>query len=163
MPDSNDVARLSEREATLVLQHLTSELAPMGERINAVADPDAAIAVLEAFVEEAERQGISSGEEPARSSERSAIELALSDEQTRELAEELLADPPQDDQLGIVELAPHVATLGFLVTYLQTRFRVRISRSGGRTEASFEITKEATPADQILPIARGLLSGGNAQ
>jgi hypothetical protein len=166
MSDSADPAQLSEREVTLVLQHLAGELPATGERVNAVADTDGATAVLQAFVAEAERQGISAGEPPAAGSGRAAIELALSDEQTRELAEELVADPPQDDQMGIVELAPHLAALGFFVTFLQTRFSVSISRSDGKTKVKVEFGKEALPVEQIaklLSIAQSLLPGDRAQ
>src|SRR6476661_1919637 len=108
MPSATD--ELSNREVMLILQHLAAEL-PTGGQPH---DPDVTDAVL--TVADAARQ---------------ALEMALADPATSELARDLVEDPPHDDQMGVEVLAEHIPVALFVLSFLQTKFHVRISRSGG--------------------------------
>ncbi|WP_206305316.1 hypothetical protein [Actinacidiphila soli] len=79
---------------------------------------------------------------------------ALSDDpQTRPLAEPLLADPPVDDQLAVVEVSAGLVVLVSLVAFLQTKVSLKVKRKTSRGEISFELTKEPTKESTLVQLA----------
>jgi hypothetical protein len=153
---------LDDHQLALILQHLGSDLTGSGAPVNAVADPEAAAAILRAFRATAGGGEQPYGVTPVRDAMRSALDIALGDSTTQALAEDLIADPPEEDQMGVDQLAEYIPTLFFLVAFLQTRFRVRISRVAGRTEAVVEFEKEAAKpevVDKLVSIAGSVLAG----
>ena len=167
MSAKDQLDRLDERQVTLVLQHLASELLADGTSINAMVDPDAGTAILESFTAAAAAQTQPAIDAPPIDARRNALELALTDPATETLAADLVAEPPDNEQMGGgALLSEHSALMMFVVSYLQTRFKVRISHAGGRTEASVEIEKDAVrPAalGKLVSIARSLLPDGGNQ
>jgi hypothetical protein len=161
---ASDYDRLTERQVTLVLQHLGAEIAPDDAGAVGMADAQEKAGMVRAFLEKAASLG-SAVPKSARYDAnlgRAAIEFALSAPETRELAEDLVMDPPDDDQMGVAEVPQYLAMLGFLVAFLQTRFEFKVSRERGQTKIDVSIGKEALQEPligKIIDIAGNLLSG----
>ena len=158
MPSATD--ELSNREVMLILQHLAAEL-PTGGQPH---DPDVTDAVLNEFL--ARAPVTAAGAPTVADAARQALEMALADPATSELARDLVEDPPHDDQMGVEVLAEHIPVALFVLSFLQTKFHVRISRSGGKTDVEFEIGKDAlSPAamEKVISIAEAVVATGGAK
>ncbi len=157
-----DHQQLTERQVTLVLQHLGAELAPAGGGALAQTDPEEKTGLVQAFLAAAENLGVRP--EPVSGTDlgRAAVGLALTAPETKEAAEDLVLDPPDDEQMGVAEVSEYLALLGFLIAFLQTRFEFKISRERGKTKIDVSVGKEALQEpliEKIITIAGGLLSG----
>ena len=162
MSSNQALSDLSDPEIARVLQHLAGELLPPDSTLNPVGDPEAGTAVLRELLAQTGGADIAPINPSALS--RAAAEIALADKSTREPAEDLIADPPQIDQMGAVNIGEHAAVLYFLIAFLQTHFSVRVSRAGGKTEASVEVGKDALPPEllaKVLSVARALVPGSD--
>jgi hypothetical protein len=129
-----------------------------------MADTAEKAEVVRAFLAEAADQGFAAPESPRHDANpgRAAIEFALSAPETKEAAEDLVLDPPDDDQMGVAEVSQYLAALGFVVAFLQTRFEFKISREHGQTKIDLSIGKEALKdplLEKVIGIAGSLLPG----
>jgi hypothetical protein len=169
MVTTADCDRLTERQVTLVLQHLGAEIVPDDAGIIGMTDVEERTGMVRAFLTKAEGMGFDVPKSSGFGTNlgRAAIEFALTAPETREVAEDLIMDPPDDDQLGVGEVPQYVAMLAFLVAFLQTRFEFRVSREDGQTKIDVSVGKEALEKplmEKVIGIAGNLLSGmsGNA-
>jgi hypothetical protein len=161
---TSDYDRLTDRQVTLVLQHLGAEIAPDDAGTVGMADATEKAEIVRAFLAEAADQGFAALEASRHDANlgRAAIEFALSAPETKETAEDLVMDPPDDDQMGVAEVSQYLAALGFVVAFLQTRFEFKISREHGQTKIDMSIGKEALKdplIEKIIGIAGNLLPG----
>jgi hypothetical protein len=165
-----DFDRLTDRQITLVLQHLGAEITPDNAGTVGMADANEKAEIVRAFLARAEDLGFAAPK-PSRydaNTGRAAIEFALSAPETKEAAEDLVMDPPDDDQMGVAEVTQYLAALGFVVAFLQTKFEFRVSREHGQTKIDMSVGKEALKEpliEKVIGIAGSLLSGvsGNDQ
>lgn len=166
MTNCDAIERLTDRQVTLILQHLSAETLPADAAVNGLANQAEGTELLTAFVAgagQAPSAEVSPGEGSVPSLARSVVEFALNEPTTRALAEDLVMEPPDDDQLGVAEISEVLASLGFLVAFLQTRFEFKVSRKEGKTLIEAAVTKEALKEplmEKVLSIAQNLISGG---
>lgn len=159
---NESVAELSDQQVTLVLQHLAAEIMPDDAKINAFVSRADAVALVNAVLDASAAQGevvVESEEQPAELG-RALVGFATQQVATAALANDLLADPPDDDQMAIGDLADNIVQLGFVVAVLQTRFRIAVSRRDGKSSIEAEIAKRELSEPlmkQFLGIARALV------
>ena len=162
MPTTPD--ELSDREVMLILQHLAAELPADAGTSQPSRDPDVADAVLMEFL--AHAPAAPSGSPNLADAARQALEIALADPATSDLARDFLDDPPQDDQMGVEALAEYVPVGLFVLSFLQTKFNIRIARSGGKTDVSIEVGKDAlSPAamEKVVSIAEAVVTAAGTK
>jgi len=141
----------------LVLGHLTTDLRDAGSDVP-VANETEARAALAAFLAQT---GEGSPADPADvipdgtalAAGRELLVTLLDDDSTAELAGEYVDDPPDDDQMSIELAIGAAVVLGLLITWLQTKIDIKISREGGETSWSFELHKDATDPETIKEVA----------
>jgi hypothetical protein len=170
MSDRKDVEELNARELTLTLQYLASDLLPNDAAVDGLADPSEGAELLQAFLTAAHNEQISVDPPLSSDSEvlsREALRVALDEAVTHDLAEDLLTDRPGDDQMsGLDQIDQHIAALGFLVAFLQTKVAVRVSRAGGKTTFDVSFSKQATSnavVAKVLSLVTGLLPTASTQ
>src|SRR5215472_3248191 len=165
MSDRASVEALDTRQLALTLQHLAAEVLPADAAVDGLANPSEGAEMLQAFLAAASDEigriepGVSDNPQVLA---QESVKLALGETDTHDLAEDLLADPPSDDQMGIEQIGQHIATLGFLVAFLQTKIAVHVSRAGGKTTFDFNLSKQAasnTVLAKMLSLIGGLLGG----
>ncbi|MBW4504721.1 MAG: CHAT domain-containing protein [Scytonema hyalinum WJT4-NPBG1] len=139
-----------------VLSELTSELRASlpNEEATAIQSEEEARLVIATLleiltVEEGTKQvdpaAIISDDIDVETTGRRVLEILLNDEAISSEIEDLIANPPEDLQLSGVETAVAGAViLGALVTWLQTKIEIQVSRKNGQTEFLFEFTKPGT-------------------
>jgi len=153
MATEESVSSLEDRQVTLALQHLGWDLHTSSAEINGFADPEEGRRLLRAFMDfvEAPEQDATVGHSAGADADgaRSALRLAMAMPETTELANELVEDPPDDDQMSLGDLPQYVAMVGFVVAFLQVRFNVHVSRREGKTEFDFKAGKEPLDNEQL--------------
>jgi hypothetical protein len=153
---------LSDRSVLLSLQELTEVIDPAVDADRAgAADLDEARELVAALLEAGgvPTDAIAAGtREAATGAGRRLLEHALADPDTAAAAREILADPPQDDQLSVETAIAAAVVFGALVAWLQTKVDIKISRKDGKTEFEFRATKSATPPATLERLAR-LIAG----
>jgi hypothetical protein len=82
--------------------------------------------------------------------------LMLDDPAVAPAVQELVDSPPEDEQM-VVELAIGSAILlGLLVTWLRTKVSLHIERRDGKTSITFDLTKEASTADEVKTVVKAV-------
>ncbi len=151
MAKEESVKNLDDRQVTLALQHLGWDLQPSSAEINGFADHEEGRRLVHAFMDfvEAPEQDDPLGDAAGADGARNALRLAMAMPETTELANELVEDPPDDDQMSLGDLPQYVALVGFVVAFLQVRFNVHVSRHEGQTEFDFKAGKEPLDNEQL--------------
>lgn len=78
------------------------------------------------------------------------------DEATRPLLEDLVANPPQDDQMSAELALAGAVILGAVIAWVQTKIHVRVVRKGDQTEFEFEVLKESADTEVVKQVARSI-------
>jgi hypothetical protein len=166
MTETEAVHEMHDRQVTLALQHLAVEVQPSDAVVDGLADSSSAVDLLRAFTTAAAELGVrapaSEGDSVAEVA-RDTLVLSLVLPESAELAAEFVAEPPDDDQMGVADFPQYLAAVGFLVAFLQTRFGFQISRDEDGTRWDLSIGKEALDGEQmdkVLGIANTLIDAG---
>ncbi len=163
MNSSQTTLPLPDDAAVLrILSHLTDEMReelPEDERkvITSADEAREVVATVLALVDE-ERpsgtQGLLRDDTAAAADARKLLRVLQTDESTRPRLEELLAHPPDADQRSVVAIAATAIVLGALVTWLQTKVRIKIRHKDGKTEISVDLDKKPTDKETIKSVLR---------
>lgn len=167
MPDRALVDQMDDQTILLILSHVTQELQKElpQEQLGAIRSQDEAreaiVALLNAAGENSAQldaaQIIPEDEEnPALS--RGVLELLLNDEAARSKAEQLLANPPKEEQMSVTLAIAGAVILGVLITWLQTKIELEVNRKGGKTEVKFKMQKDKTDPETIKEVAKAIIS-----
>lgn len=154
---TNDpIGELGDRSVVLAVQYLAEDLgqdafAPV--RTQAEARLVISALLAEARVADANPDQFLSDEPAAVAAARRALDAAAQDEDTREPAAEILADPPRDAQMSVEVALASAAVLALLISWLQTKVDFRVHRKGGKTEVEFAIGKQAADAEVLRAVA----------
>jgi hypothetical protein len=89
----------------------------------------------------------------ALSAARRLLQLAIDDPDTSAVAEEVLEEPPTDEQMSIEAVMVGVVVLAALISWLQTKVDIRITRVDGKVNFDFRVTKKAASDATIQHIA----------
>jgi hypothetical protein len=148
MQVQDQIAQLDDGTVLAILSHLTERAASVGET-GIRSEDEARMAIARVLLE---FDSGSSTVDPARIvppeadmavTAREVLKLIVDDKQLGPEARELVANPPEDAQMSVELLLASAVILGALVTLLQTKFNLRISRKGGQTDFELEVAKEA--------------------
>lgn len=140
------VGELDDRAVLLSIQYLAEDL--RSEFPEVVRTPTEARLVLSSLlaqtgIADVNPEQVLATEDDALSAARRALEGANADPDTHNRVEQLLADPPQYEQMGIESALGAAAVLAFLISWLQTKIEFRIHRKDGKTEVEFSISRKA--------------------
>lgn len=152
----DSISELDDRSVVLAIQYLTEDLSagsPALARTEAEARLVIAALLAEARVADADPRLLLPVESAAIAAARRALEAAARDEDIREPAAEILADPPRDEQMSVETVLVSTAVLALLISWLQTKVEFRLHRKGGKTDVEFSIGKQAADAEVIRVIA----------
>lgn len=139
----------------------------MGAAVPAVAaDSEEATALIAALLAGA---GVADGAvetlaraDHATAAARRLLEHLRHDPDTAEPVSRILADPPADAQLSVEAAATVAVVLGALITWLQTKVDIQVTRKDGKTEFEFRLTKDTTDSAgirRIVEVVSGVLTG----
>lgn len=164
MNTEQQVRALDERTVLLILSHLTQQMRPSAPTGRTVGSQDEARRAIAAFLEASGRPGavdpasvIPAGHTTDESARMMLLAL-LDDPESGPLARQLLANPPEDTQMSTELAIASAIILGALVTWLQTRVKLKINRKGGQTQFEFELSKEPTAAPTVARLAQAVAS-----
>ncbi|MEU9365786.1 hypothetical protein AB0D78_29020 [Streptomyces avermitilis] len=162
------VDALSDSSVILALQELTETLpgAEDGSGVRSEADARAAVVRLlaEAGVADLDPDELLASEDEAMTAARRLLSLAVADPDTGRVAEDLVRDPPLDEQMSLEAAITGAVVLAALVGWLQMKISLHVWRKGDRTEFDFRVGKQAASPEVLRSVAEtvsGLL-GGNA-
>lgn len=146
---------MARRSVVLALQEITEDLA--AEHGLEAENDEEALHIVEALLAHADTPGTAAwlldDEAKALDAGRRLLDALAEDPGTRPLAEPLLAEPPVDDQLAVVEVSAGVVVLVALVAFLQTKVSVKMERKTSKGKVSFELTKEAAKGSTLMQLA----------
>ncbi|GAB7193422.1 hypothetical protein NUM3379_41320 [Kineococcus sp. NUM-3379] len=159
------VDRLDDATVLSALQELTEELRnrlPEDQR-RAVATAEDARLALAAWLGGSTPQLVGDtrplDRDAALAASRELLRAAVEDPGTADLAQDLVADPPENEQMALAGGLEVLIVVAALVTLLQTRVNVRVERKDGRSDFTVEVGKEAAESslvEQLVGIAKGL-------
>ncbi|HEU5230206.1 MAG TPA: hypothetical protein VFU49_20465 [Ktedonobacteraceae bacterium] len=166
---SNEVLvdQLDEQTVLLILSHVTQELQKElpKEQIAAIRSQDEAreaiVALFNATGENSAQLDATEivpedEENPALS--RDVLKFLLHDEVARSTTEKLLANPPKEEQMSLTLAIAGAVILGALITWLQTRVELKVSRKNGKLDFDFAIGKDATDPEILKEVAKAIIS-----
>ncbi|MGW0737233.1 hypothetical protein [Streptomyces sp. NPDC002851] len=149
-------AALPDRTALLALEEMAHELGrtfPTG-----VANAMQARQVLEElFAQAGAGAPPLQADDPAAAARRVLAALAR-EEGARELVEEVLADPPQDDQMGGENLVADLTVLAGVLAFLRLHVAFRFKRDNGRNTVEFRLEKKPLTDSTLSTLVRTVLS-----
>jgi hypothetical protein len=150
------IATLDEPALTAVLEDLTAELRRLPALGTPVATEEEARAAIAALLDVSPETIVT--EPDAESVARHVLANLAADPQVAEEAEELIADPPRDRQMGVdptqILLVPVV--LGAVISWLQTRVHIKVRRERPQGSVEVEIVKESTDPETLRQVASSL-------
>jgi hypothetical protein len=148
------VSSLDDRSTILAVEELVHELRrklPDAERevVSSEDDAHSLVAAALAAVGEPYRPP---GHEPAPATVaelRDLLRIAAQDETTAATARPILQDPPRDHQMAINAVLMDPLVLGAVVALLQTRLRIDVKRTDGKTSFVVRLDKQAASQSLI--------------
>jgi len=149
---------MDDRSVLLSLQEITEAIG--ADQV--VADEEEAADLLGALLSSTGRPGGPVVPADPVAAGRRLLDHVLRDDDTTAIAQEVVTDPPIDDQMSVEVAASTAVVLGALVGWLQTKVDIRVSRKDGKTEFSFHVAKNAASpgvlkrlADVVFEIING--------
>lgn len=85
---------------------------------------------------------------------RRLLGVMLDDPSVALSVQELVENPPEDEQMSVELAIAAVILLGLLVTWLQTKMSLRIDRRDGKIDVHFDLTKAAAPPDVVKNLVK---------
>ncbi|MER7684516.1 hypothetical protein [Streptomyces sp. NPDC097610] len=152
---SRPLAELSDRTVLLSLEEATHTLNscyPVH-----VTSPADAHAVLVALFEAA-------GEPPMpavvadTSAARRVLAALAREKKSAETVNEILADPPMDDQMGGEDLVLDLVVLAAVIAFLRLHVDFRFKRANGRSEVEFRLEQQPVPEGLLTTLVRAVVS-----
>lgn len=154
--DTKTIEQLDNGTVARCLSYASEEL---GEAI-----PNPAIGDLEEARQLVDALLAAAGDEPSRSivpTERTAVTAAgrrllahmLDDDAVSAVVAPLVAAPPKHEQMGTEQALEAAIVLGALVSWLQTKVLIDISRKAGKTSFQFKLVKASQDASTLKQIA----------
>ena len=156
-----DPKQLEDRTVLMILNHLTQELLeeiPESERRTIQSEDEARQAVV-ALLQQTQITSVSPTEvipadAQAERAARETLNLLLKDPSTAPQVQALIEQPPADSQLSVELALSGAIVLGVLITWLQTKVHLKVSRKGGKAEFEFELKKDASSDTLIKTVAK---------
>lgn len=146
-----DLARLPDRTVVLALEevaHALTATAPLP-----VSGPEEALGVLDALFTAA---GVDAPafDSAGPGAARAVLARLATDEDSAPLTAPVLADPPADDQMSIVESADQIVVIGAVLAWLRLKVDFRFHRKDGANEVEFELSQKPPTAGYLQELAQ---------
>ncbi len=158
---------LDDQTTLLILSNLTQDLRediPEEEAKAIRSEEDARLAIISFLNALGENTGhlsattIIPDDADVKTVGRGMLELLLNDETARSRTQDLIAHPPKEEQMSVELAIAGAVILGALITWLQTKVKIKIHRKDGKTEFEFEMIKDATDASTMKELAQSLMA-----
>jgi Effector Associated Constant Component 1 len=154
---SDVLGTLSDRSVVLSLQELTEDVGHT-DPARMPLDSDEAQALVSTLL--AADAGAVATPEIAAMSEKQCLTVArrllahlVEDPDTAVQTRAVLSDPPADDQMALETAITGAVVLGALITWLQTKVDIKITRKDGKSEFELRVTKNATSTRVLRDLA----------
>ena len=167
MSAQQPVDTLDYQTSLLILSYLTQELLqelPPEERAIIQSSGEARNAIL-AFLHttgvptyQLESREFLAEDEELEQQSIDTLKLLLNDEAVKPKAEKLVETPPEEAQMSVEIAVAGTIILATLVTWLQTKVSLKVSREKGITSFKFEIKKDSMNAEGIKDIAQKIIA-----
>ncbi|MGW4984416.1 hypothetical protein [Streptomyces mirabilis] len=139
-------ATLASRSVILALQEITEDLVSTDGGL-AVKTEDEAVELIDMLLGHTDGPSSTAplleDDGLALAAARRLLAALAEDPDTRALTEPLLADPPTDEQMAVVEVSSGLVALYALVAFAQTKLSIKSEWKSRRGKVTFELTKEA--------------------
>ena len=160
------IDELDEQTVLLILSHLTLELQqvipPQVTSIQSEEEAREAIAALLTTTGQLKDKIKPALIVPENSASvnlaRNLLKMVLDDEIVSIKVKELINNPPRDSQMSVEMAIAGAVILGSIITWLQTKINIKVTRKEGKTEFHFEINKETTDPSLIKDVAKSVSS-----
>ncbi|MEU6496873.1 hypothetical protein ABZ890_41985 [Streptomyces sp. NPDC046984] len=139
-------AELPDRTVLLALEEVAHTLS--GRYPTPIASPSEAREVLKALFEAADAPAPTAAGDATVA--RRVLAAFAREEESAELVGEVLADPPEDDQMGGEDLTTDLVVLAGVIAFLRLHVDFRFKRANGRSTIEFRLGQK--------PISDGLLT-----
>ncbi|NED81516.1 hypothetical protein G3I76_15635 [Streptomyces sp. SID11233] len=149
-------AALPDRSALLALEEAAYELGrtfPTG----VTSAPEAMRILQELFTQAGAGAPPSRADDPAAAARRVLAALA-GEEGARALVEGILADPPEDDQMGGEDIVADLTVLTGVIAFLRLHVSFRFKRDDGRNTVEFRLEKKPLTDGALTALVRAVLS-----
>ena len=90
-----------------------------------------------------------SADAQAERAARETLNLLLKDPRNAPQVQALIEQPPANSQPSVELALSGAIVLGVVITWLQTKVHLKVSRKGGKAEFEFELKKDA-PSDTLI-------------
>lgn len=146
---------LPDRAVLLSLQELTENLST--SLVYTPASDDEARQLIGSLLRTGGQQPAMLNAEPNAQSWKAAarrlLEQLEQDPDTAGTVAEILADPPTGDQLGIETAAADLVVIASIISWLQTKIQIKVTRSNNRWEFEFQLEKQPVPKSVLRQLA----------
>jgi hypothetical protein len=157
-----DLESLGPRTVILSTLDITENLrSQLRQEAAAIDSEDDAVAVLASLLGPGANEAIarfSRDEASAIDAARRLLQLTLEDPATELTARETLVSPPEDEQMSVEAVVAVAAVLGLLVTWLQTKLQIRVTKKDGKTEVEFNLAKDAADSATVSGVVEAVKS-----
>ena len=139
---------LDDRSVLLVLQEISARWArvwrPTREQVQTEDEARLLLAELlrEYDAKDVDPSEIAASETDAQAMARRTLSLFTEDPSTAPVAQAVVEEPPEDEQLVIETAIVAAVVLGALVTWLQTKVHVSVKHADGKTSFEFSLDKD---------------------
>ncbi|MGH4034329.1 hypothetical protein ACQB60_36025 [Actinomycetota bacterium Odt1-20B] len=147
---TTDIARFTDRTVVLALGEITHTLAASGAEPFPVTDAGQAQEVLCALFAAAGLDAPAFGSGDARA----VLARLAADEDSAAVSGPVLADPPKDDQMGVLESADHIVVLGAVVAWLRLKVDFRYTRKDGSNSVEFKLSQKPASSGYLAQLAQ---------
>jgi hypothetical protein len=151
-----EIKALDNRSVQMILSHLTQKLRddiPEEQKRAVQSEQEARIAIA-SFLRELEPSAPSPAEIVPEETDadriaRQTLDVLLDDPATAPKVCALLAEPPRDSQMSVELALSSAIVLGVLISWLQTKVQLKVSRKDGKTDFEFNLNKQGA-SDAVI-------------
>ena len=150
---------LDDRSVLLVLQEISARLGEglVADEGTVQTEDEARLLLAELLreydVRDVDPSEIAASETDAQALARRTLGLFTEDPSTAPVAQAVVEDPPEDEQLVIETAIVAAVVLASLVTWLQTKVHISVTREDGKTSFEFSLDKDAADPATVKSVA----------
>jgi hypothetical protein len=165
MTNTASLDSLDDQTTLLILSHLTQELREdiPQEELRAIRSEDEARLAIASFLHTVSEDQLDTAvivpdNADMKTVGRGLLGLLLEDKDINATTQDLIDHPPEAEQMSVELAIAGVVILGALITWLQTKVKLKVHRRDGRTEFEIEINKDVTDASTLKEMAKAIVS-----
>ncbi|MDX3569051.1 hypothetical protein [Streptomyces sp. ID05-47C] len=150
---ATDLAQLQDRTVILALEEITYTLASSAGQEPVVDTPAKATELLDALWAAASVDPVPvTGTDPQTA--RAVLARLAAEQDSADVCAPVLADPPADDQLSLVDSMNDIVVLAAVVTWLRLKVDFRFTREDERNSVHFEVGQKPASTGFLQELAQ---------